>query len=68
MFCSPALGAVTAPGTVVSLANGASATITGVVTVNAAPVAGRHLFGELNLVTDGGAVVGRGAVSIGAVS
>ncbi|MFE9655573.1 S8 family serine peptidase [Micromonospora sp. NPDC006431] len=68
VFYSPALGAVTAPGTVVALANGASATVTGAVAVNAAPAAGRQLFGELNLVTDEGAVVGRGAVSIGAVN
>ncbi|WFE36699.1 S8 family serine peptidase [Micromonospora sp. WMMD975] len=68
VFYSPALGQVTAPGTTVSLPNGASAAITGAVTVDAAPAAGRQLFGELNLVTDEGAVVGRGAVSIGAVN
>ncbi|MDG4803747.1 S8 family serine peptidase [Micromonospora sp. WMMD980] len=68
VFYSPALGQVTAPGTTVSLPNGASATITGAVTVNAAPAEGRQLFGELNLVTDEGAVVGRGAVSIGTVN
>ncbi len=33
----------------------------------AAPAAGRALFGEMTVVTDQGAVVGRGSVSIGSV-
>ena len=50
------------PATAVSLANGATATITGSVTADAAPAAGRQLFGEMTVVTDEGAVVGRGQV------
>ena len=51
-----------------TLAYGASTTITGAVTALSAPAAGRELFGELRIVTDEGAVVGRGTVLIGAVT
>jgi subtilisin family serine protease len=67
VFFSPALGAVTVPGAAKSLANGASAIITGSVTAAVAPPAGRTLFGEMIVFTDEGAAVGRGAVSIGKV-
>ncbi|MFL6127499.1 MAG: S8 family serine peptidase [Mycobacteriales bacterium] len=68
VFYSPALGSVDVPATTVTLANGASATITGSVTALVAPAAGRQLFGEMTVVTDEGAIVGRGAVRIGAVT
>ncbi len=68
VFYSPSLGSVSVPKKFVSLANGASTTIAGTVTANVAPVAGRQLFGEMVVVTDEGAVVGRGNVVIGAVS
>jgi subtilisin family serine protease len=68
VFLSPALGTMTVPSTVLSLANGATATVTGSVTAVSAPAAGRTLFGAMTLVTDEGAVVGRGSVSIGAVN
>jgi subtilisin family serine protease len=67
VFLSPALGAMTVPATVLTLANGATAAVTGSVTATAAPAAGRSLFGEMTLITDEGAVVGRGTVTIGAV-
>jgi subtilisin family serine protease len=67
-YYSPALGTVSAPNTPVALAAGASATITGSVTAAAVPPAGRHLFGEVQFVTDEGAVVGRGSVEIGTVT
>ena len=67
MFLSPALGRTTVPATTLSLANGASAKVTGAVTATAAPAAGRSLFGEMSLITDEGAVVGRGTVLIGEV-
>ncbi|WIM98811.1 S8 family serine peptidase [Actinoplanes oblitus] len=63
-YYSAALGTVSAPGTPVALAVGASATITGTVTVAAVPPAGRRLSGEVAFVTDEGAVVGHGAVTI----
>jgi hypothetical protein len=67
VFLSPALGTMTVPATVLNLANGATASVTGSVTAAAAPAEGRSLFGEMALVTDEGAVVGRGTVVIGAV-
>ncbi|SCL54832.1 pre-peptidase C-terminal domain-containing protein [Micromonospora citrea] len=67
-FSAAALGTLSAPATPLNLANGATATLTGTVTAQATPGAGRALFGELSVVTTEGAVVGRGAVSIGAVN
>ncbi len=68
VFYSPALGSVTVPSTTVALANGASTTVTGSVTAAAVPPAGRNLFGEMSVVTNQGAVVGRGQVLITAVT
>ncbi|MGN9807989.1 S8 family serine peptidase [Micromonospora sp. BQ11] len=67
-FSSSALGSLAAPTTPLTLAHGATATLTGTVTALATPAAGRKLYGELAVVTTEGAVVGRGAVSIGAVN
>ncbi|GAB3143549.1 S8 family serine peptidase [Micromonospora sonneratiae] len=67
-FVAPSLGSLSAPATTLSLANGATATITGSVTAASAPAAGRTLHGELAVVTNEGAVIGRSTVSIGAVS
>ena len=67
VFISPALGALTVPATVLNLASGASAQVTGSVVATSAPAEGRTLFGEMTLITDEGAVVGRGTVSIGEV-
>ncbi|GIF78595.1 S8 family serine peptidase [Asanoa siamensis] len=68
VFYSTSLGAVSAPGTVVDLAYGGSTTISGTVTALVPPAPGRQLLGELRVVTDEGAVVGRGSVEIGAVT
>ena len=68
VFYSDAFGSLTAPAAGLTLANGASATLTGSVTARSAPAAGRQLFGDLTVVTDQGAVVGRGSVLVGAVS
>ena len=62
-----ALGTLSAPSALVNLANGQSTTISGTVTAVSAPEAGRQLFGELVVVSDQGAVLGRGSVIIGAV-
>jgi subtilisin family serine protease len=67
VFFSGSLGGVSVPNTTVTLANGATTTLSGSVTAQSAPAGGRQLFGEMTLVTDEGAVVGRGAVTIGAV-
>nr|WP_296066432.1 S8 family serine peptidase [uncultured Actinoplanes sp.] len=68
VYFSPALGTLSTPGTAVSLPNGASTTVTGSVTAAAPAPAGRDLFGEVAVVTDEGAVVGRGSVVIGSVT
>ncbi|WBB67633.1 S8 family serine peptidase [Micromonospora sp. WMMD812] len=67
-FSAPSLGALTAPVTALALPHGATATLTGTVTAESTPGAGRELFGELAVVTADGAVVGRGAVHIGTVN
>jgi hypothetical protein len=68
VFFAAALGTISVPATVVPLANGASTTVSGTVTVNSVPAGGRSLFGEAVIVTDEGAVVGRAGVAIGSVS
>jgi hypothetical protein len=68
VFYSASLGQIAVPTTPIFLAAGASATVTGSVTANEAPAAGRELFGEMVLVSDQGAPVGTGAVRIKAVT
>ncbi|WP_433531491.1 S8 family serine peptidase [Micromonospora sp. CA-263727] len=67
-FSSPALGTLAASSSTITLANGATGSLSGTVTAQSAPSAGRALSGELAVVTTEGAVVGRGAVSIGSVN
>ncbi|MFC6014908.1 S8 family serine peptidase [Plantactinospora solaniradicis] len=67
-FLSPALGSLSAPPTYTSLAYGGGTVINGSVTAQAAPAAGRQLFGELRVVTVEGAVVGNAIVTISAVN
>ncbi|MEV6690124.1 S8 family serine peptidase [Micromonospora sp. NPDC051196] len=67
-YSSPALGTLTAAGSSLTLAHGATGTLTGTVTAQSAPPAGRTLSGDLSVVTSEGAVVGRGSVNIGAVN
>ncbi|MDQ7908981.1 S8 family serine peptidase [Phytohabitans sp. ZYX-F-186] len=67
VFFATALGTIAVPSTVAPLANGASTTVSGTVTVNAAPAGGRSFLGEAVLLTDEGAVVGRAGVAIGSV-
>jgi hypothetical protein len=68
VFFAPALGSVSTSTPATSLANGATTTITGSVVAATVPPAGRALFGDLSVVTDEGAVVGRGSIAIGSVS
>jgi hypothetical protein len=44
-----------------------TSSLTSSVTAQSAPADGRKLFGEMAVVTDEGAVVGRGNVAIGSV-
>jgi subtilisin family serine protease len=64
---SAALGTLQVPNTVTDLANGATATIGGTVVAAQGVADGRQLFGEMSVVTDGGAVIGRGTVQIAKV-
>ncbi|WFE33748.1 S8 family serine peptidase [Micromonospora sp. WMMD975] len=66
-FASPALGSLAAPNTPLSLANGATATLTGSVTALSTSSTGRELYGDMAVTTVEGAVVGRGSVEINAV-
>jgi len=68
VFYASALGNLSAPASPTMLPAAGTATIAGSVTALSAPAAGRQLFGELQLVTDEGALVGRGQVLIGAVT
>jgi len=67
-FSAAALGTLSAPSTQLALGHGATGSVTGTVTAQASPAAGRELQGELAMVTSEGAVVGRGAVAIGSVN
>ncbi|MBQ1046568.1 MULTISPECIES: S8 family serine peptidase [unclassified Micromonospora] len=67
-FASPALGTLSASSTPLSLANGATATLTGSVTALSSPAAGRELYGDMAVTTTEGAVVGRGSVEVLAVN
>ncbi|WP_250028256.1 S8 family serine peptidase [Paractinoplanes maris] len=67
-FFSPALGSVSVPATPITLANGASTTVDATVTALSVPPAGRELSGEVAIVTDQGAVVGRAPITITSVT
>jgi subtilisin family serine protease len=67
VFYAPSLGSVSAQSTPVTLANGATATVTGTLIAGASVAEGRQIFGEMTVVTDEGAVIGRGHVAVGAV-
>ncbi|MDO5712275.1 MAG: S8 family serine peptidase, partial [Micrococcales bacterium] len=62
MFTSPSLGAVAVEPVALPLASGAQGSISGVVTVKAAAAAGRSLVGDMFVVSDVGAVLGRGRI------
>jgi hypothetical protein len=67
VFYASSLGSISVPATVQTLANGATGAVSGSVTAQSAPAAGRTLIGEMAVVTDEGAVVGRGNLVIGEV-
>jgi hypothetical protein len=68
VFFSPALGSLSTQDTTVELQPGDSATVSGKVTAQAAPAAGRQLFGEMRVVSTAGAVLGTGSVVVGSVT
>ncbi|MBM6402572.1 S8 family serine peptidase [Phycicoccus sonneratiae] len=65
VFFSSALGTLAVPSGAVNLAGGASVEVTGSITPEADAAAGRQLFGEMNLVSSEGAVLGTGSVLVG---
>ncbi|GAA4117404.1 S8 family serine peptidase [Knoellia locipacati] len=67
-FYSPGLGTLTVPSTTTALAQGASTSVTGAVTVAAVPEAGRQVSGEMQVLSDQGALLGTGQVLIGSVT
>lgn len=68
VFVSSSLGTLAVPATPVDLAAGASTTVTGSLTAKTAPAAGRKLFGEMNVLSPAGAVLGTGQVFVGSVT
>jgi hypothetical protein len=68
VFYAGALGTLRVGGAPVELGHGEAMTVSGTVTAETRAAAGRELFGEMTVVTEEGAVVGRGGVVIRAVS
>jgi len=68
VFFSTGLGTLQVPATVTNLAGGGTMTVSGSVVAAAGVAAGRQLFGEMSVVTDRGAVIGRGTVQITSVT
>ncbi|WP_030526193.1 S8 family serine peptidase [Phycicoccus jejuensis] len=66
VFFSPALGTLDVPSGSVTLAGGASVTVNGAISPDAAAENGRQLFGEMNLLSTEGAVLGTGSVLVSA--
>ncbi len=64
VFFSEGLGSLDVPSGAVTLAGGQSVSIGGSITPEAAAAAGRQLFGEMNVVSTEGAVLGTGAVLV----
>ena len=68
VFYSSGLGTLTVPATTTALAKGESTTVTGSLVVAAVPAAGRQVSGELQVLSDQGALLGTGEVLIGSVT
>ena len=64
VFYAGSLGTITADAAPFSLANGESHTVNGTVTANQPAADGRSLFGAMNVVSDGGALLGTGNVAV----
>lgn len=67
-FTSAALGTLDITSGPVTLVNGATTTVAGTLTARAAVDEGRQLFGAMRFVSDGGALLGTGAVTVGGVT
>ena len=68
VFTSPGLGTLEVNDTSAVLLAGATRTVTGTLTARTAAAQGRKLFGQMRFVSDGGALLGTGSVTVGAVT
>lgn len=68
VFANPAFGTVSITDANALRPSGASWNVSGTVTANAAPAAGRVLLGNVQVVTDAGVVVGSGDVIVQSVT
>ena len=68
VFYSTGLGTLTVPATTTALATGQSTTVTGAITVAAPAVPGRQVSGEMQVLSELGALLGTGEVLIGTVT
>ena len=68
VFFSPELGNLAVPAATTALAPGGTTTVSGTVTANVSPATGRQLFGEMNVLSSEGAVLGTGSVRITSVT
>jgi subtilisin family serine protease len=64
VFYSSGLGSLDVDGGAVQLARGGTAEVTGTLTATAQPTEGRVLFGEMQVVSSEGAVLGTGSVRV----
>ena len=68
VFTSPGLGTLEVNDTSAVLLAGATRTVTGTLTARTAAAQGRKLFGQMRFVSDGGALLGTGSVTVRAVT
>ncbi len=68
VFSGPSFGAIQIADADAARPGGASWTVTGTVTPGAVPAAGRVLYGNVQVVTNSGALVGSGDVIVQSVS
>ena len=68
VFTSSGLGSLAVSDAPAELAAGATRTVSGTLTARTAAADGRRLVGEMRFVSDGGALLGTGAVTVGAVT
>lgn len=64
VFYSPGLGSLDVDGTAIELGRGDTDTVSGSLTAAAAPSEGRVLFGEMQVISSEGAVLGSGSVRV----
>lgn len=67
VFTSASLGSLEVTSPTTTLTSGQSTVVEGVLTAKQAVAEGRSLFGAMRYVSDGGALLGSGAVTVGAV-